>query len=190
MIVEPLELASPHPARVSDLVSGGRSAEVEVPFSVPAPIIILPSCPYVAATLTHASFSHQLTLTSTSSPPPHHSTREAPLKRSKPAESGASACSQPQYCCEPPAADGPAPDKLLDARNGNASERVTNKRIKREEVMSVGLFVSPEKERSSKTLVFNFTVGLRKTEPPRTDHTTYSHSISHQHPTHHRGDGG
>lgn len=42
---------------VSDLVSGRRSAEAEVPFSVPAPIIILPSCPYVAATLTHGSLS-------------------------------------------------------------------------------------------------------------------------------------
>lgn len=51
---------TPPSSSVSDLVSGGRSAEAEVPFSVPAPIIILPSCPYVAATLTHASFSHQL----------------------------------------------------------------------------------------------------------------------------------
>lgn len=46
-------------SRVPDLVSGGRRAEAEVPFSVPAPVIILPSCPYVAATLTHGSFSHQ-----------------------------------------------------------------------------------------------------------------------------------
>lgn len=46
-------------AEVSDLVSDGLSAGAEVPFSVPAPIIILPSCPYVAARLTHGSFSHQ-----------------------------------------------------------------------------------------------------------------------------------
>lgn len=42
-----------------DLVSDGCNAGAEVPFSGPAPIIILPSCPYVAVTLTHGSFSHQ-----------------------------------------------------------------------------------------------------------------------------------
>lgn len=122
----------------------------EVPFSVPAPIIILPSCPYVAATLTHASFRHQLTLTSGSSPPPHHSTREALLKGSKPAESGASACSQPFHSCQLSGADGAAPKKLSYVRNGNASERETNKQIKREEVISVGSFLSPEKEKAPK----------------------------------------
>lgn len=50
-----------HPAHLKGARSGFRrtQAEAEVPFSVPAPVIILPSCPYVAATLTHGSFSHQ-----------------------------------------------------------------------------------------------------------------------------------
>lgn len=49
----------PTAAKVPDLVSDGRSAGAEVPFSGPAPIIILPSFPYVAVTLTHGTFSRQ-----------------------------------------------------------------------------------------------------------------------------------
>lgn len=152
----------------------------EVPFSVPAPIIILPSCPYVAATLTHAFFSHQLTLTSSSSPPPHHSTREALLKGSKPAESGASAWSQPFNCCQLSGSDGAAPKKLLHVRNGNASERETNKQIKREEVISVGLFLSPEKEKAPKHMCSTWSEWKQSLPGQITQPTATSSPISSQ----------
>lgn len=48
-------------AKVPDLVSDGCSAGAEVPFSGPAPIIILPSFPYVAVTVTHGSASQRPT---------------------------------------------------------------------------------------------------------------------------------